>query len=64
MASLTTLMFALVFLYHNPGCGKVFSLSAADEILGSQPHIYRGESVSMKDLFYTSLFGSDNLQQI
>lgn len=60
IASITKLMTALVFVDHNPGWEKEITLEQQDERVGAAPKIYRGESVSIHDLFYSSLVGSDN----
>jgi len=59
IASITKLMTAFVFLDNNPGWQTLVTLSAADEVYRAK-YIYRGEQVTVKDLFYTSLVGSDN----
>lgn len=60
IASITKLMSALVFLDSNPKWDEQIILEERDERTGASPHIYRGEVVSLKDLFYTSLVSSDN----
>lgn len=60
IASLTKLMTALTFIDYNPGWEKQIEMAKSDERNGATAHIYRGETVTVKDLFYTSLIGSDN----
>lgn len=60
IASITKLMTALVFLDYNPGWNTVVTLEERDERVGATPRIYRGETVTVKDLFYSSLVSSDN----
>lgn len=60
IASITKLMTALVFVEHNPGWGTSVTMEIADEANGDVPNILRGETVTVKDLFYTSLIASDN----
>lgn len=60
IASITKLMTALVFLDHNPGWEKEMVMLPADERVGAAAKIYRGEAVTVSDLFYASLVSSDN----
>ena len=60
MASITKLMTALVFLEHNPGWQTTVTFQEIDETNGGTAHILRGETVSVKNLFYTALIASDN----
>ncbi len=60
IASITKLMTALVFLDNNPGWGKIYKISPDDEVEGGRWHLFLGEELSLKDLFYTSLVASDN----
>ncbi len=60
IASISKLMTALVFLEHNPGWQTEMTMEHADETNGGTARILRGETVSVKDLFYTSLIASDN----
>jgi len=60
IASLTKLMTALVFLENNPGWEKTVIMEQIDETQGAYPHIYRGESVTVANLFNTMLVSSDN----
>ncbi len=60
LASITKLMTALVFLENNPGWDTQITLEKKDEANSNAPNILRGEVVTVKDLFYTSLIASDN----
>ncbi len=60
IASITKLMTAMVFLENNPGWNKIYKISPADNITGGQIHLFLGEQLTIKDLFYTSLVASDN----
>lgn len=60
IASITKLMTGLVFLDNNPGWYKLITMQEKDEMNGDKPDIERGETVSVNDLFYTSLISSDN----
>jgi serine-type D-Ala-D-Ala endopeptidase (penicillin-binding protein 7) len=60
LASITKLMTALVFLENNPGWNTEITLEKRDEANSNAPNILRGETVTVKDLFYTSLIASDN----
>ncbi|MFA5155332.1 MAG: serine hydrolase [Patescibacteria group bacterium] len=60
IASITKLMTALVFLENNPGWEETYKITPDDEVEGGKWHLFRGEEVTMRDLFYTSLVASDN----
>jgi len=60
IASISKLMTALVFLDFNPGWDKIYKVKPEDMREGGLNHIFPGESVKVKDLFYTSLVASDN----
>ncbi|MBU1203036.1 serine hydrolase [Patescibacteria group bacterium] len=60
IASISKLMTTLVFLEHNPGWNTEVTMEEVDEVNGGTRHILRGETVIVKDLFYTSLIASDN----
>lgn len=60
IASISKLMTALVFLDHNPGWEKVYQVTSNDSIDGGKVNLFSGEKLTIKDLFYTSLVGSDN----
>ncbi len=60
LASITKLMTALVFLENNPGWNTSITMIKKDEVNGGNVNILRGETVKVKNLFYTSLIASDN----
>jgi D-alanyl-D-alanine carboxypeptidase len=60
IASISKLMTALVFLDHNPGWEETYRVTAKDSIGGGKNNLFLGDSVKIKDLFYTSLVASDN----
>jgi len=60
IASLTKLMTAMVFLDHNPGWDVPVILEQRDERAGAATKIYRGDEVTVRDLFNASLIASDN----
>jgi rare lipoprotein A len=68
IASLTKLMTAEIFLQHNPGWNKVVSYKKSDDDVLNYAKRWEmgylkvkpGESMTAKDLFYTSLVGSAN----
>ncbi len=60
IASLTKLMTALVFLDNNPGWDKVIQLQSEDMTYGAKLFASAGETLTVKDLFYTMLIGSAN----
>jgi len=60
LASITKLMTALVFLENNPGWNTSITMIKKDEVNGGNVNIFRGETVKVKNLFYTSLIASDN----
>lgn len=60
IASISKLMAALVFLDHNPGWNKTYTIREDDKRDGSQPNLYQGEKVYLHDLFYSALVASDN----
>ncbi|MCX6798139.1 MAG: serine hydrolase, partial [Candidatus Falkowbacteria bacterium] len=60
LASITKLMTALVFLDNNPGWGKIYKISLADNVVGGKVSLFLGEELKVKDLFYSSLVASDN----
>lgn len=64
VASITKLMTALVFLEHNPGWELVYKIKAEDKREGGKFYLFTGESVKVKDLFYSSLIASDNIATI
>jgi len=60
IASLTKLMTALVFLDNNPGWENIYEVTAADQVAGGRLNLFRGDRVTLRDLFHTSLVASDN----
>jgi len=60
IASITKLMTALVFLDYNPGWDNIYEIQRADRVDGGKIHVYLGDKVKVKDLFYTMLIASDN----
>lgn len=60
IASLTKLMNALVFLDNNPGWDQVVELQSDDMTIGAKLYASVGETLTVKDLFYTMLIGSAN----
>lgn len=61
IASITKLMTALVFLEHNPGLDTEYRVRADDHISGGKVNFWSGDTVLVKDLFYTALVASDNV---
>ncbi len=62
IASLTKLMTAMVFLETNTPFDGEVTIEQKDHnnVAGSQTYLWVGEKMTVKDLFYTSLIGSDN----
>jgi D-alanyl-D-alanine endopeptidase (penicillin-binding protein 7) len=60
IASITKLATALVFLDNNPGWDNYYEIKNSDIVKGGRMHIYLGEKVRMRDLFFLSLIASDN----
>lgn len=60
IASITKLMTALVFLDHQPGWDKSYTITRADAVEGGKVNLFLGETVLVKDLFNASLVASDN----
>ncbi|MBI4262622.1 D-alanyl-D-alanine carboxypeptidase [Candidatus Uhrbacteria bacterium] len=60
IASLTKLITALVVLDRNPDWGKRMVMTAQDDRAGGTLFVRRGEEVTVRDLFFTSLVGSAN----
>lgn len=61
IASLTKLMTVLVFLENNPGFNKEYKISADDHVAGGKIHFWSGDTVTVLDLFKSTLVGSDNV---
>jgi D-alanyl-D-alanine carboxypeptidase len=60
IASITKLMTALVFLENNPGWENIYEIKKEDKVEGGKINFFTGEKVKIKDLFYSSLVGSEN----
>ncbi len=60
MASLTKIMTATVFLEMNIPWDKVVTYQAQDNAIGSKLYVNVGDTMTVKDLYYTSLVGSAN----
>ncbi|MDP3965134.1 MAG: serine hydrolase [bacterium] len=60
IASLTKLMTAIVFLKHNPGWETEVVLAEEDMAGGAKLYASVGESLTVRDLFHTTLIGSAN----
>ncbi len=60
IASITKLMTALVFLDHNPGWDENYQVRADDRVEGGQIHIFKGDILTVRDLFNISLTASGN----
>jgi D-alanyl-D-alanine carboxypeptidase len=57
-------MTALVFLDNNPGWDKNYTMQDADRRDGGKIYLYRGDEVTVRDLFDAMLVGSDNTATI
>lgn len=60
IASITKLMTALVFLDTKPHWEETYQIKKDDIIEGGRLNLFLGDSVTLSDLFYTSLVASDN----
>ena len=60
IASITKLMTALVFLDTNPNWEDDYTIIREDNVSGGRIHLFLGDTLSIKDLFYTALISSDN----
>jgi len=60
LASLTKIMTATVFLETGTSWDKVVTYQAEDNAIGSRLYISPGETLRVKDLFFSSLAGSAN----
>ena len=60
IASLTKLMTAVIFLETNTPWDKEIAYEAGDDAVGSRLHITAGETLTVKDLYYTMMVGSAN----
>lgn len=61
IASLTKLMTALVFLENNPGFEKEYTIKREDIVLGGKNNLFTGDTLTLENLFHTSLVASDNV---
>ncbi len=64
IASITKLMTALVFLENNPGWDQIYEIKRDDRRDGGKIYLYLGEKVTVRNLFYAMLVGSDNTAAI
>ncbi|MFA6391888.1 MAG: serine hydrolase [Patescibacteria group bacterium] len=60
IASLTKMMTALVFLETNPDFNKVMAYSSSDNEIGGKLYVVDGETMKIRDYFYSMLVGSAN----
>lgn len=60
IASITKLFTAYTFLDYNPGWETSYEITASDRREGGKIYLFTGDTVTVKDLFYFSLVGSDN----
>jgi D-alanyl-D-alanine carboxypeptidase len=60
IASITKLFTAYTFLDYNPGWETDYKIKIEDRREGGRIYLFTGDVVTVKDLFYTSLVGSDN----
>lgn len=60
IASITKLFTAYIFLDFNPGWETSYEIRPSDKREGGKIHLFIGDKVAVKDLFYFSLVGSDN----
>lgn len=60
LASLTKLMTAYIFLETKTPWDKVVAYKAEDNTIGSKIYVSPGETMKVKDLFFSSLVGSAN----
>lgn len=60
IASITKLMTALVFLETKPDWQTQYKIRVEDNISGGRLNLFLGETVTLRDLFLTSLIASDN----
>jgi len=64
IASISKLMTALVFLDNNPGWDQIYEITREDRRDGGKIYLYLGDKVTVKNLFYAMLVGSDNTATI
>ncbi len=60
IASITKLMTALVFLDTKPDWEKLYTIERADNVIGGRLNLFLGDTLNLRDLFYTALISSDN----
>jgi len=60
IASLTKMMTALVFLETDPDFDEVVAYSSEDDTYGGRLYVVDGETMTIRDLFYSMLVGSAN----
>ncbi|MBN2854026.1 D-alanyl-D-alanine carboxypeptidase [Patescibacteria group bacterium] len=60
IASITKLMTAIIFLEEKPNLNKIYKITEDDRVEGGRIHLFLGDELTLKDLFYTSLIASDN----
>lgn len=60
IASITKLFMAYTFLDYNPGWEFSYEIRPEDKREGGKIYLFTGDRVTVKDLFYFSLVGSDN----
>lgn len=60
IASITKLFTAFTFLDYNPGWETSYEIKPEDKREGGKIYLFTGDKVTVKDLFYFSLVGSDN----
>jgi serine-type D-Ala-D-Ala endopeptidase (penicillin-binding protein 7) len=60
IASITKLVTAMVFLDHNPGWDTVITMEKSDFVGGASLWVKEGDTITVKDLFYSLMVGSKN----
>ena len=60
IASITKLATALVFLDNEPNWDDYYEIKNSDIVRGGKMHVYLGEKVKIRDLFFLALIASDN----
>ena len=64
LASITKLVTALVALKHQPDFDQEYVMQAEDRREGGRINLFWGDKITVKDLWYASLVGSDNTATI
>jgi D-alanyl-D-alanine carboxypeptidase len=64
IASITKLVTAMVFLDHNPGWDKIYTMRPSDRREGGKIYLFNGDQVKVRDLFYLSLVASGNSETV